>query len=270
MEKFPGYILNTNTPSKKKVAHFTETLTEYLFPVVEDAHSFLKQHTSVQGDLKKQLLNILTPLLRETEADVMHITTSYFELLEPVKNKLIKDAEFMLEFDPAAYSLEEVILTYPGFSAIVVHRLAHVLYQFQIPVVPRMMSEWIHSKTGIDINPGAAIGCPFFIDHGTGLVIGETTEIGDRVKIYQGVTLGALSVRKEDAQRKRHPTIEDDVVIYAGSTILGGDTIVGHDSIIGGNTWLTESVPPFSVVYHKEQTKVSDRRDFKEPLNFII
>jgi serine O-acetyltransferase len=270
MEKFPGFILNNNTPSKKKVAHFTEAMVDYLFPIVEDPDSFVKNHASQLSDLKKQLLNILTPALRDTDLDIMHITTSYFEQLEAVKNNLMKDAQFILEFDPAAYSLEEVMVTYPGFSAIVVHRLAHELYKLQIPIVPRMMSEWMHSKTGIDINPGAHIGCPFFIDHGTGVVIGETTVIGKQVKIYQGVTLGALSVRKEDAQSKRHPTIEDNVVIYAGSTILGGNTVVGHDSIIGGNTWLTESIPAFSVVYHKDQTKVSDRRDFKEPLNFII
>jgi serine O-acetyltransferase len=270
MEKFPGHLLNHNTPSKKKVGHFTEALIEYLFPIVEDEHSFLKQHASIQSDLKKQLLHILTPTLRDSKLDTMEVTTEYFDQLESVKNKLVQDARFILEFDPAAYSLEEVILTYPGFSAIVVHRLAHELYKLGVPIAPRMMSEWVHSRTGIDINPGASIDCPFFIDHGTGLVIGETAVIGKQVKIYQGVTLGALSVRKEDAQIKRHPTIEDNVVIYAGSTILGGNTVVGHDSIIGGNTWLTDSIPPFSVVYHKEQTKVSDRRDFREPLNFII
>jgi len=132
------------------------------------------------------------------------------------------------------------------------------------------MSEYAHSKTGIDINPGAQIGCPFFIDHGTGVVVGETAVIGNNVKIYQGVTLGALAVKKEDAQVKRHPTIEDDVIIYAGSTILGGNTVIGRGSIIGGNTWITKSIPALSIVYHKNQTVVNDRKDFEEPINFII
>ena len=140
-----------------------------------------------------------------------------------------------MDYDPAAKSLDEIILSYPGFYAIIVYRLAHILYEQNISILPRMMSEQAHSKTGIDINAGAKIGCPFFIDHGTGIVVGETTIIGNAVKLYQGVTLGALAVRKEDAAVKRHPTIEDNVVIYAGSTILGGETTVGNDCIIGGD-----------------------------------
>jgi serine O-acetyltransferase len=271
MNHFPGYILAGNTPSKTTVALFTEGLIDYLFPVVEDPKAFLRNHSSTQAELQKQLINILSPLTQKIEQlDVLTIADRYFDTLENTKDKLLKDAAFILEFDPAAYSLEEVIISYPGFSAIIVHRLAHELYRLDVPVVPRMMSEWAHSKSGIDINPGASIDCPFFIDHGTGIVIGETTIIGKRVKIYQGVTLGALSVRKEDAQQKRHPTIEDDVVIYAGSTILGGTTVIGSNSIIGGNTWVTASVQPYSLVYHKNQTVVSDRRDFSEPVNFII
>ncbi len=270
MEKYPGFILSGNTPSKNSVSLFTEGLIEYLFPVVPDSKAFLRNHSSQQGALQKQLIEILSPLSRQQDIDVIAITAACFDRLEGVKDRLVKDATFILEFDPAAFSLEEVIISYPGFSAIIVHRLAHELYQLNVPVIPRMMGEWAHSNSGIDINPGASIGCPFFIDHGTGVVIGETTVIGNSVKIYQGVTLGALSVRKEEAQQKRHPTIEDNVVIYAGSTILGGSTVIGHDSIIGGNTWVTASVPPFSVVYHKNQTVVSDRRDYTEPLNFII
>jgi serine O-acetyltransferase len=271
MTNFPGYMLNGNTPSKTAVAAFTEGLIDYLFPVVEDPKAFIRNHSSAQAALQKQLINILSPLTQKLEElDVLNIADQYFSTLENTKNNLLDDATFILEFDPAAYSLEEVIISYPGFSAIIVHRLAHELYLLDVPVIPRMMSEWAHSKSGIDINPGASIDCPFFIDHGTGVVIGETTTIGKRVKIYQGVTLGALSVRKEDAQLKRHPTIEDDVVIYAGSTILGGNTTIGHNSIIGGNTWVTSSIQPHSLVYHKNQTVVSDRRDFTEPLNFII
>jgi serine O-acetyltransferase len=271
MNSFPGYILNGNTPSKTGVAAFTEGLIDYLFPVVEDTKAFLRNHSSAQAALQKQLINILSPLTQKMEElDVLDTADRYFATLESTRDKLVKDATYILEFDPAAYSLEEVIISYPGFSAIIVHRLAHELYLLNIPVIPRMMSEWAHSKSGIDINPGASIDCPFFIDHGTGIVIGETTVIGKRVKIYQGVTLGALSVRKDEAQHKRHPTIQDDVVIYAGSTILGGNTVIGHNSIIGGNTWVTSSIPPHSLVYHKNQTIVSDRRDFTEPVNFII
>lgn len=270
MENYPGYILSSHIPSKNKVIAFTEGLIDYLFPIVEDPKAFLKKHDSIRLYLQKQLLDILSPISKNYSVDIMSVATLYFESLEGIKDKLLQDARLILEFDPAAYSLEEVILSYPGFSAIIVHRLSHELYRLKVPMIPRIMSEWAHSKTGIDINPGATIGSPFFIDHGTGVVIGETTVIGKNVKIYQGVTLGALSVRKEDAQSKRHPTIEDNVVIYAGSTILGGKTVIGHDSIIGGNTWITESIPSFSVVYHKDETTVKDRKDFDEPINFII
>jgi len=150
--------------------------------------------------------------------------------------------------DPAAKSDEEVIVSYPGLDAIVVHRIAHFLYTCGVPVIPRIMSEYIHSRTGIDIHPGATIGESFFIDHGTGVVVGETTVIGKNVKIYQGVTLGALSVKKELHDKKRHPTIEDDVTIYANATILGGRTVIGKGSVIGGNTWIMKSVPPYSTV----------------------
>ena len=150
----------------------------------------------------------------------------------------------ILEGDPAADSEDEVVLAYPGFLATAVHRFAHELYRLNVPVFPRVVSEWSHRETGIDIHPGATIGRAFAIDHGTGVVIGETSVIGDRVRIYQGVTLGALAVSKRLAHTKRHPTIEDDVVIYAGATILGGETVIGRGSVIGGNVWLTHSVPP--------------------------
>jgi serine O-acetyltransferase len=153
--------------------------------------------------------------------------------------------------DPAARSDEEVILAYPFVEAIMVHRIAHELWVRGVAMIPRMMSEYVHGKTGIDIHPGAQIGESFFIDHGTGVVIGETCVIGANVKLYQGVTLGALSVQKELANRKRHPTLEDDVTIYAGATILGGETVVGRGSIIGGNVWLVESVPPNSRIWHQ-------------------
>ena len=157
----------------------------------------------------------------------------------------------MYEGDPAAKSESEVVRTYPGFYAIAAYRLAHELHLLGVEGIPRVITEFAHSKTGIDIHPAAKIGEHFCIDHGTGVVIGETTIIGNHVKIYQGVTLGALSVDKSDAEKKRHPTIEDRVVIYAGATILGGETTIGHDSIIGGNVWLTQSVPPQSKIYYQ-------------------
>lgn len=161
------------------------------------------------------------------------------------------DAKAALDGDPAARSTEEVILSYPGLEALLVHRIAHFLYCKGVPIIPRIMSEYVHGRTGIDIHPGATIGEECFIDHGTGVVIGETCTIGTRVKLYQGVTLGALSVKKVMADKKRHPTIEDNVTIYAGATILGGETVIGEGSVIGGNTWITESVAPGSRIYNR-------------------
>lgn len=184
---------------------------------------------------------------REAEGISLELLT----LLPELRRKIHLDVEAAFLGDPAAKSHEEVILAYPGLEAISIHRFAHELWIRNIPLLPRMMSEYIHGKTGIDIHPGATIGESFFIDHGTGVVIGETTIIGKNVKIYQGVTLGALSIKKEFSNRKRHPTIEDDVTIYAGATILGGETVIGKGSVIGGNVWITESVPPYSKVYNK-------------------
>lgn len=268
--EYPGHILTNHLPSVKDINAFTDELIAYLFPVTENPEMFMQFHESSLYKLEEHFKNLLQSVDKKENINKQLVTEHFFLSLSGVKDLLLKDAHLILDFDPAAASLEEVILSYPGFDAIMVHRLAHVLYLAKVPLIPRFMSEWAHSKTGIDINPGATIGSPFFIDHGTGVVIGETAVIGNNVKIYQGVTLGAMAVRKEDAQTKRHPTIEDNVIIYAGSTILGGNTIIGHDSIIGGNTWVTQSVPPFSVVYHKNQTIVNDRKDFEEPLNFII
>ena len=183
-------------------------------------------------------------------------TLNYYDSLidfDTLRTELIGDVSFAYESDPAASSVDEIILCYPGFFAVSVYRMAHILYLHEIPLLPRMMSEYAHSKTGIDIHPGARITSPFFIDHGTGVVIGETAEIGRYVKIYQGVTLGAKSINGRDKSRgKRHPTIGDRCVIYAGATILGGDTVIGDDCIIGGNVWLTHSVSPGTTVIYKE------------------
>ncbi len=179
------------------------------------------------------------------------------EALPEIRAMLADDIVAAYEGDPAAQSTMEVVISYPGFLAIAVHRLAHVLYKRKVPLVPRVMSEYAHSRTGIDIHPGATIGPGFFIDHGTGVVIGETCVIGRRVKLYQGVTLGARSFAKDADGKlvkgiKRHPDVEDNVVIYAGATILGGNTVIGHDSVIGASVWLMHSVPPNSKVYNRE------------------
>lgn len=177
-----------------------------------------------------------------------HTALALLEELPEIKRKITLDVEAVFKGDPAARSKEEIILSYPGLEAILIYRIANFLYTNGVPIIPRIMSEYIHGKTGIDINPGATIGESFFIDHGTGIVIGETTVIGNNVKIYQGVTLGALSVKKELKNKKRHPTIEDDVTIYAGATILGGETTIGRGSTIGGNTWVTHSIPAGTVL----------------------
>lgn len=181
------------------------------------------------------------------------------------------DAEAAFAGDPAAESIKEVILAYSGFYSICVHRISHLLYTFGVPIFPRILSRYAHEKTGIDIHPGAQIGSHFFMDHGTGIVIGGTTIIGNNVKIYQGVTLGALSVSKDLAQIKRHPTIEDNVIVYAGATILGGKTVIGKSSIIGGNAWITHSIPAFSIVYQTNEIKVRSSHISGEDQNdFII
>jgi serine O-acetyltransferase len=184
------------------------------------------------------------------------ITQRFMSSLPENHKKLWLDAEAINSGDPASESIDEVILAYPGFTAIAIYRFAHEFYMMKVPIFPRLLTEYAHQITGIDIHPGAHIGKSFAIDHGTGIVIGESTIIGDNVKIYQGVTLGALSVDKKLAKSKRHPTIENDVVIYAQAVILGGDTVIGHHSIIGGNVWLTESVPPYSFVYQESKATV--------------
>lgn len=179
----------------------------------------------------------------------------FIQSLSKLRSTLTKDVRAAFYGDPAAKSFDEVIFSYPGLFAITVYRLAHELHRLKVPLIPRMMTEYAHSLTGIDIHPGAKIGESFFIDHGTGVVIGETTEIGDRVRLYQGVTLGAMSLPKDETDlyrnRKRHPTIENDVIIYSNSTLLGGETVIGAGSIIGGNVWITESVPPKTKVLLK-------------------
>jgi serine O-acetyltransferase len=202
---------------------------------------------------RHELYAILEVLEEELLKSANEIEKEFTESLPRVHHLLEADAEAIYAGDPAANSLTEVIRTYPGFYAIAVYRLAHEFCRLGVPLIPRILTEHAHTRTGTDIHPSAQIGERFCIDHATGIIIGETVIIGNDVKIYQGVTLGALSVKKSLAKTKRHPTIENGVVIYAGATILGGDTIIGENSIIGGNTWITSSVPANSKVYYKDE-----------------
>ena len=208
-----------------------------------------------------QLEGSLRCFLAGLGADDPALARSFVTGLPAIQHALALDAEATCAADPAAADVDEVILAYPGFYALAAYRLAHHLLRLGVPLLPRLITERAHRVTGIDIHPGAAIGRAIAIDHGTGIVIGETSIIGDRVRLYQGVTLGALSVRKDLAKTRRHPTIEHDAVIYANATILGGDTVVGHSSVIGGNVWLTHSVPPHSIVTN---VAVSERRSAAE------
>ncbi len=203
--------------------------------------------TKLEGELERILRHNPT---RGT-ANPSQLREEFFKRLPAIYDLLELDVTATYEGDPAAKSREEVVRTYPGFYAIAAYRIAHELHTLRVQGIPRIITEHAHSRTGIDIHPGAIIGSHFCVDHGTGVVIGETSVIGNHVKIYQGVTLGALSVNKGDAEKKRHPTLEDNVVVYAGATILGGETVVGHDSIVGGNVWLTSSIPPQSKIYYQ-------------------
>ncbi len=257
-------------PNKKASGAFIDELFELLFFPNNAREKTESQFLNDFNTLKRRFTALLQNVLPEKESAVT-IAENFFSVIPEIYRQLIKDAESILHFDPASESLEEVLVAYPGFYATAIYRFSHQLHQYNIPILPRLFSEYAHSKTGIDIHPGAQIGHPFFIDHGTGIVIGETTIIGNNVKIYQGVTLGALSVAKELSEVKRHPTIEDNVIIYANATILGGNTVVGRDSIIGGNVWLTASVPSSSLIYHKSEITVKDNIPESEiPLNFVI
>lgn len=253
-----------NIPDKKGVEIAVKKVFKILFPNNE---KLTGNELDLSGSsVREQLNNVFNTVTPQNE----DLTQNFIDRLPSIKRLLIEDARFILESDPAAKNMIEVIAIYPGFFAIYCYRIAHSIDQLSVPLLPRMITEYAHKTTGIDIHPGATIGSPFSIDHGTGIVIGETAIIGNYVKLYQGVTLGALSVDKSKASKKRHPTIEDNVILYAGCTILGGTTTVGRNSIIGGNVWLTESIAPFSVVYHKSEIVVRDQNNYQEPLNFII
>ena len=270
--KHPIYTDNyqkwQSLPDKEKAEQWIEDAFKWLFcigPEFSDYDYFLEK--------EKQLWERFSELLLYSNLDKIKSIQVIDNLKSNVvllHHKLEDDLKAIFEFDPAAKSRNEVLISYPGFFAIAVYRLANFLWKSEVPVLPRLFSEYVHGKTGIDIHPGAVIGERFFIDHGTGIVVGETAIIGDDVKIYQGVTLGALIVRKEEASVKRHPTIGNQVTIYANATILGGQTLIGNGSIIGGNVWITNSIPANSLVYHKSEVTIKSKNPFPEPLNFVI
>jgi len=247
-------------PSNKEITSWALEVIRLLFPEQQRQDFFDVQQVKDEFiRLEQELAFIMNSTRACKDCDNELLARLFFEQVPELFRLLNTDIQAIFNGDPAARSEFEVIRTYPGFFAICFYRLAHSLYMHEIPLLPRILTEWAHSKTGIDIHPAAQIDEYFYIDHGTGLVVGESCHIGKHVKLYQGVTLGALSVSKSMAYTKRHPTVEDNVVIYAGATILGGETVIGHDSIIGGNVWLTKSVAPFSTVFHKPAIAVMNQ-----------
>ncbi len=250
---YPGYFIHKRVDEVNLSYYLGQEVTEF-FEILSEQITLAVRHDCVRYEQPCSLCQE-----RGEEAAI-----DFGKQMREIRVLLGKDIHAAREGDPAAVSFDEIIFSYPGLFAITVYRMAHQLFEQGIPLIPRIMTEYAHSRTGIDIHPGAHIGESFFIDHGTGVVVGETCEIGDRVRLYQGVTLGALSIPKEEVKqlthRKRHPTVEDDVIIYAGSTILGGDTVIGARSVIGGNVWLTDSVPPDTLVFAKKPELVIKER----------
>jgi serine O-acetyltransferase len=240
---FPGYFTNGQVLDNNQLEYAIGMEVTRLFEVLSEEIAL-----SIKHDCQRYQL-VCTHCQERGQQEAIR----FLRRLPEIRKTLTTDVQAAYDGDPAAKTIDEVVISYPGVLAITIHRIAHQLWQQEIPLLPRVMSEHAHSITGIDIHPGAIIGSSFFIDHGTGVVIGETTEIGEQVRIYQGVTLGALSLPKEEVEQlrheKRHPTIEDDVTIYAGATILGGETVIGSGSVIGGSVWITSSVPPGTKVF---------------------
>ncbi|HTN05358.1 serine O-acetyltransferase EpsC [Agriterribacter sp.] len=236
-------------PDKELATLFIDDLFSLLFLPATLRQQNQYELEKAFESLKSHLSTLVYEVVKDGKA-AQNASDDFFDALPGLYHTLQKDAQAIFLYDPAAQSPEEVVLAYPGFYAIAVYRFSNQLWKQQVKMLPRLFTEYAHSKTGIDIHPGATIGESFFIDHGTGIVIGETTLIGKHVKIYQGVTIGALSTSRDKATGKRHPTIEDNVIIYSGATILGGETLIGKNSVIGGNVWLTQSVPPNVIVEH--------------------
>jgi serine O-acetyltransferase len=283
-----GYL-----PNRDVIISVIHELQELLFPGYFGRQnlrsSILEYHVgdllmSIQEKLAKQIRHVLHPLplfsaytSSELERHAEQLMLCFLRTIPQLRQRLATDVQAAFEGDPAASSPDEIIFSYPGLFAITVHRIAHVLYMLKVPLIPRIMAEYAHNQTGIDIHPGATIGDYFFIDHGTGVVIGETVEIGEHVKIYQGVTLGALSTRGGQSLRgaKRHPTIENEVTVYSGASILGGDTVVGKGVVISSNVFITKSVPPRTRVtvknpelQYRDQTPLEFKQDL--PIDWVI
>jgi serine O-acetyltransferase len=247
------------TPSFRQAVDWLSDLFEFLFP-----NNRLNKLSIYEGQLKKNqidLENILLSYLDTSIINIDEVVYKFYASLEEIYQNLRLDATKIYEEDPAAISVHEVIVSYPGFYATAVYRIANRLSQLSVPILPRILSEHAHGRTGVDIHPNAQIDVPFFIDHGTGIVIGATSIIGKNVCIYQGVTLGAAQVSKVLSDIKRHPTVEDNVIIYARSTILGGRTVIGHDSVIGGSVFLTKTVAPYSSVFNTHQLRIEVREE---------
>lgn len=253
---YPGYFISTRLDQTNVEYYLGQEVTA-LFEILSQQIILAIRHDCIRHN---------QPCIKCEEMG-QKISIDFLKGLSELRELLAKDIRAAYDGDPAAKVYDEIIFSYPGLWAVTVYRIAHKLHHFSVPLIPRIMTEYAHSRTGIDIHPGAHIGESFFIDHGTGVVIGETCTIGNRVRIYQGVTLGALSLSKDDCQRlrnkKRHPTIKDDVIIYANATILGGETVVGERAVIGGNVWITSSVPPDTEVFIEKQDLIFGGKNLK-------
>lgn len=254
---FEEHLVTEDNPHLEEVIKMANDLLNLLFPDrCPKGFRFITEFEHRYTEQKVALIGILRKIDKKLPEKCVPLADDFFNKVPEIREKLVADAKAIAANDPAARDVIEVIKTYPGFYAIAMYRIAHELWKLRIPYVPRVLTESAHKDTGIDIHPGASIGSDFVIDHGTGIVIGATCKIGNQVKVYQNVTLGALSVSKEQASQKRHPTIENNVVIYSGATILGGKTVIGANTIIGGNVWLTSSVPANSKVFNKAQVTI--------------
>lgn len=253
-ELYQKHVSTETFPPTSAVARLITKLLLLMFPEQTKKHyQSVDELGAAFERVETELSHLLASMQRHLAEPAPQVARRFVQSIPNTYRLLNTDIQAILQGDPAATCEYEIVRAYPGFYAIAFYRMAHVLRELEVPLLPRVLTEFAHSRTGIDIHPGAEIDEYFFIDHGTGIVIGETTVIGKHVKLYQGVTLGALSVSKEMASQKRHPTVEDHAVIYSGATILGGETIIGHHSIIGGNVWITESVAPYSKVYHRPE-----------------
>lgn len=252
-----GEVPHGTLPTRHQIRYFANSTLALMFPHFREESSLHSSSLPLNlAGIEILLGEILTFMESRMNRPSAEVIETFMPTLPDLFRKMVGDAKAIFAGDPAAKNLEEVVVAYPSFYATAIYRIAHRFEELKVPIFPRLLTEIAHQFTGIDIHPGARIGESFCIDHGTGVVIGETTDIGNNVKLYQGVTLGALSVQKTLASVKRHPTIEDNVVVYSNATILGGETVIGHDSVVGGNVWLTGSVPPYSTVYHRSEVKV--------------